>query len=73
MRVYARAPKAMSARYAPRAFFNDRNDATLVPSLTVFEPDSQPIHTGLLDKYGNELVAYEGLGPLGFVSLQERE
>lgn len=41
-------------------------DETDGPSRTVYEPENPVRYTGILDKYGNELVATNHREPIGF-------
>lgn len=43
------------------------------PSLTVFDQERSPQRTGLLDKYGNELLAVTDPNPIGFLAEIEDE
>ncbi len=64
MRVYARRVGAIR----PRAEWDE--DRPFLPALTVFEPGHYPRETGLLDKDGNDLVAFDHMEPIGYVRFE---
>lgn len=61
-RKYVAIPKK-----PPRADWCD--DYSLVPDLTVYEPDDTPEDTGLVDKRGTPIMAYTERRKIGFHSL----
>lgn len=45
-------------------------ESPMKPALTVFEPSCEPRQTGLLDKDGWPIVAFEERDPIGFIRWQ---
>lgn len=56
--------QSRSSPRAPRAAYLD--DQPFVPVLTVYEDDSGPVDTGLLNADGTKIVRQRGRDPIGF-------
>lgn len=49
---------------APKLWWDD--DKPFVPNLTVYEPETAPIETGLLDAQGNKIMRRSERPQIGF-------
>lgn len=53
------------SRIKPRADYSD--DVPFLPPLTVYEADTSPLDTGLVDANGDSIYAFEEKRQIGFI------
>lgn len=68
MRRYMRLPVASAIRSDHDYTFTDAQEYL---ARTVHEPEPRMVNTGLLYPDGSPIIAYEAMGPIGFVRFEE--